>query len=234
MIDILYQDEFCIVVNKPNDMLVHHAKFSRHNATETSLLQALATQLGQAYYPVHRLDRRTSGLVLLTSQKEYVAAFQALFTSQQIVKVYFAVVRGFSPAELVIDSPVKGKDAKEHKDALTELHTLAQVTLPIAVPPYESSRYSMVALQPKTGRMHQLRIHMKKIAHPIIGDGKYGDYKHDAMYKAQWGFDTLFLHAGRLQFTHPYTAEELSITGPFPTQWMQLFELFSWTNPIAQ
>lgn len=234
MISVSYQDAYCCVVNKPNDMLVHHAKFARNNADETSLLQHLENQLGHPVYPVHRLDRPTSGLLLLATQKEYVAAFQQLFTSQDLVKQYFAVVRGFAPAQLTIDSPVKGKDAKEYKDALTLMETLNTVTLPIAVHPYETSRYSLVSLLPKTGRMHQLRIHMKKIAHPIIGDGKYGDYRHDAMYREQWGWHQLFLHAGKLEFTHPFTQEKLSLVGEFPQQWLTLFDIFGWENPIAQ
>lgn len=231
-IEILYKDEYCLCVNKPHDVLVHHGKFSRNNANEAALVQLLATQLGQKYYPVHRLDRRTSGVILLATKTAYVAAFQKLFTEQHIQKTYYAVVRGFGPEFKRIDSPVKGKDAKAYKEALTEVNLLEKVTLEIPVKPYDSSRYSLVKLTPKTGRMHQLRIHMKKISHPIIGDGKYGDHRHDAMYSTQFGWENLFLHAGSLVFTHPFTEVAQQITAPFSKNWEALFTQFSWKNPI--
>lgn len=231
-IPILYEDDYCLCVNKPHDVLVHHGKFSRNNADEQSLLQLLEEQLGAKYYPVHRLDRRTSGVILLAKETSYVADFQQLFTDQHIQKSYYAIVRGFAPEELHIDSPVKGKDAKAYKDAITDLSLLNTVELPIPVGPYETARYSLVQLRPKTGRMHQLRIHMKKISHPIIGDGKYGDHRHDTMYQEQFGWDNLFLHAGSLEFTHPFSKEKLHINAPFSTSWQALFQQFDWNNPM--
>ncbi|MFY0604324.1 MAG: pseudouridine synthase [Flavobacteriaceae bacterium] len=231
-IEIRYKDAFCICVHKPHDVLVHHSRFSRNNTDEDSLLQLLQTQTGHTYYPVHRLDRRTSGVILLSSKKEYVAAFQQLFTEKKIQKTYYAVVRGFAAEHLVIDSPVKGKDAKEYKEANTEMNLMETVILEIPVKPYDTSRYSLVQLLPKTGRMHQLRIHMKKISNPIIGDGKYGDHRHDAMYVENFGWKNLFLHAGSLAFVHPFSNENLHITAPFSENWIQLFERFKWKNPI--
>lgn len=231
-LSILYEDDYCICVNKPHDVLVHHGKFSRNNADEQSLLQLLEAQFGATYYPVHRLDRRTSGVILLAKETKNVSAFQELFTKEQIQKNYFAVVRGYAPESLHIDSPVKGKDAKVYKDAITDLSLLQTIELPIAVGPYETSRYSLVQLQPKTGRMHQLRVHMKKISHPIIGDGKYGDHRHDAMYQEHFGWSNLFLHAGMLAFTHPFSKEKLHIKAPFSTSWQALFQQFDWKNPM--
>ncbi|MDT7831812.1 pseudouridine synthase [Flavobacteriaceae bacterium S356] len=232
-IDILYEDDYCICVNKPHDVLVHHGKFSRNNADENSLLQLLEQQFGEKYYPVHRLDRRTSGVILLARQTTDVATFQKLFTDQEIQKTYYAVVRGFAPEQQYIDSPVKGKDAKAYKDAITELTLLKTISLDIPVGRYDTSRYSLVKLAPKTGRMHQLRIHMKKISHPIIGDGKYGDHRHDAMYVEQFGWKNLFLHAGSLSFTHPFSQEVLHINAPFSEDWNALFLKFGWRNPIG-
>lgn len=232
-IEILFEDDYCICVSKPHDVLVHHGKFSRNNADEDSLLQLLEQQFEQKYYPIHRLDRRTSGIILLAKQKEDVAAFQKLFTDQEIQKTYYAVVRGYAPEEQYIDSPVKGKDAKEYKDAITTLHLLHTISLDIPVGPYDTSRYSLVKLQPKTGRMHQLRIHMKKISHPIIGDGKYGDHRHDAMYSKQFGWTNLFLHAGSLEFKHPFSQKNMHIVAPFSENWSALFQRFDWENPIG-
>lgn len=231
-LDILFEDEFCICVNKPNDMLVHHAKISRSVKQELSLLQLIFEKTSLKVYPVHRLDRRTSGVVLLSKKTEFVSKFQALFTENTIQKTYFGVVRGFAPTEKIIDSPVKGRDSTVYKEALTEMDTLETVTLNIPVKPYETSRYSLVELHPKTGRMHQLRVHMTKISHPLIGDGKYGDKNHDDMFIEKFGCNNLFLHAGKLNFTHPFTSEKINLTASFNDNWIHLFKVFSWKNPL--
>lgn len=232
-LEIIFEDEYIICVNKPNNVLVHHAHLSRNVADEDSLLQLIEAQKALKVYPIHRLDRKTSGIILLAKHKEYVAEFQSLFTNNTIQKTYYGVVRGFSPESKIIDSPVKGRDAKVHKDALTELKTLAKITLNIPVKPYDSSRYSLVQLLPKTGRMHQLRVHMNKISHPLIGDAKYGDKNHDLMYENQFGFNNLFLHAGQLEFTHPFTNEKMVLKATFPKDWLSLFEKFDWSNPLS-
>ena len=155
---IVFEDEYILCVSKPNNMLVHHAFHSRNVADEVSLLQEIEKEKGYKTYPIHRLDRKTSGIILLAKKKEYVSKFQELFTNNEIEKTYFGIVRGFAPATKTIDSPVKGRDANVHKDALTHLKTLAQITLDIPVKPYDSSRYSFIELKPKTGRMHQLKL----------------------------------------------------------------------------
>lgn len=231
-IEIIHQDEYCILVNKPNNMLVHHAYHSRNNIDEESLLQLLENQLRKKVYPIHRLDRKTSGIILLSTKKEYVAKFQVLFTTNQIKKIYYGVVRGFTPDQMIIDSPVKGRDATVYKEAETHLKLLEQITIDIPVKPYKSSRYSLVQLSPKTGRMHQLRIHMNKISHPLINDAKYGDKNHDIMYHLQFEWKNLFLHAGSLEFIHPFTNKTLKLISSFSNDWIQLFKKFNWNNPL--
>jgi tRNA pseudouridine65 synthase len=224
-LDIIFEDEFILCVNKPNNVLVHHAKHSRNVADEDSLLQLIESETKLKAYPIHRLDRKTSGIILLAKQKEFVAKFQ---------KIYYGVVRGFTPDYKTIDSPVKGRDAKVHKEALTALKTLEKITLNIPVKPYDSSRYSLVELTPKTGRMHQLRVHANKISHPLIGDAKYGDKNHDTMFLENFGWKNLFLHAGKLEFTHPFSSKKLVLKASFPKDWIVLFDEFSWMNPIVQ
>lgn len=231
-LDIIFEDHYLLCVNKPNNVLVHHAYHARNVADEASLLQIIKNETDLTVYPIHRLDRKTSGIILLAKEKEYVSKFQELFTNNQIQKTYFGVVRGFSPDAKTIDSPVKGRDANVHKDALTALKTLANITLNIPVKPYDSSRYSLVELQPKTGRMHQLRVHMNKISHPLIGDAKYGDKNHDTMYANNFGWKNLFLHAGKLEFTHPFTLKKVEFTATFPKDWLALFKEFNWKNPL--
>jgi tRNA pseudouridine65 synthase len=231
-LEIIFEDENIICVNKPNNVLVHHAFLSRNVADEDSLLQLIEKEFQMKVYPIHRLDRKTSGLILLAKEKEFVSKFQELFIAKEIHKIYYGIVRGHSPETKTIDSPVKGRDANVHKEALTHLKTLANITLEIPVKPYDSSRYSLVELSPKTGRMHQLRVHSNKISHPLIGDTKYGDKNHDAMFDENFGWKNLFLHAGMLKFTHPFTGEELTLKGNFPKDWIALFEEFLWTNPL--
>ena len=231
-LEIIFEDENIICVNKPNNVLVHHAFLSRNVADEDSLLQLIEKEFQMKVYPIHRLDRKTSGLILLAKEKEFVSKFQELFIAKEIDKIYYGIVRGHSPETKTIDSPVKGRDANVHKEALTHLKTLANTTLDIPVKPYDSSRYSLVELSPITGRMHQLRVHSNKISHPLIGDTKYGDKNHDVMFDENFGWKNLFLHAGMLKFTHPFTAEELTLKGNFPKDWIALFEEFSWTNPL--
>ena len=231
-LEIIYQDNYCLLVTKPNNVLVHHAHHSRNKIDEVSLIQLIENQFGKRYYPIHRLDRKTSGIILLASKREYVASFQALFTNNKIQKIYYGVVRGFSQEHLIIDSPVKGRDALVYKDAETQLKLLDKITLEIPVKPYKSSRYSLVELKPKTGRMHQLRIHMNKVSTPLINDAKYGDKNHDLMYAEQFGWRNLFLHAGSLEFIHPFTNQKLTLKSSFSEDWIQLFQKFSWKNPL--
>lgn len=231
-LQIIYEDQWVLCVNKPNNMVVHHAFFSRNVSDELSLLQLVENEKGIKVYPIHRLDRRTSGIILLAKKKKYVAMFQQLFEENSIEKRYFGVVRGFSPENRIIDMPVKGKDKKEYKDAITHLSTLESITLHIPVKPYDTSRYSLVTLLPKTGRTHQLRIHTYKNNHPLLGDSKYGDINHNAMFVKEFGFMNLFLHAGELKFKHPQTNEELYLVADFPKDWYTLFEEFKWTNPL--
>lgn len=231
-LEIIYQDEYCIFVSKPNNVLVHHAHHSRNKIDEDSLLQLLVNQTGHKFYPIHRLDRKTSGIILLAKDRSYVSKFQELFTNNEIQKIYYGVVRGFAPESKVIDSPVKGRDAEVYKEAETHLILLDNIVLDIPVKPYDTSRYSLVEMRPKTGRMHQLRIHMNKISHPLINDAKYGDKNHDVMYEQQFGWKNLFLHAGSLEFKHPFTGKKLKLKSSFPDDWISLFERFSWKNPL--
>ena len=120
-LEILYKDRYCIIVTKPNNVLVHHAYHSRNKINEKSLIQLIEGQLGFKFYPIHRLDRKTSGIILLASKKEYVSKFQALFTNKEIRKIYYGVVRGYSHESKIIDSPVKGRDALVYKEAETHL-----------------------------------------------------------------------------------------------------------------
>ena len=222
-IPIIYEDEYCLVVNKPNNLLVHHSYYSR-NIEEDSLVQLLKIQGYESPVPVHRLDRKTSGVLLLAKEKEFVKSFQELFDQNLISKKYIALVRGHLNETGVIDSPVKN-DRGNYKEALTQYKCLEQFELDIPVEPYSTARYSLVEFEPKTGRMHQLRIHANKISHPIIGDHKYGNRHHNKMFEEKLSLPNLFLHAYQLSFKHPFTDEVLSLEGVRPYYWDHFIEM---------
>ncbi len=226
-LEILFEDEYIIIVNKPNNVLIHKSYYAR-NVDGPTLLDLLTKQFATNFYPVHRLDRKTSGALLLAKQKENVAIFQELFNKNEIKKTYLGIVRGLLSESILIDSPVKNPDTKVYKDAKTFCEPIYTKKLNIAVHPYDGSRYSLVKLSPSTGRMHQLRIHLNKISHPIVGDYKYGDRFHNRMFEEEFNCHYLFLHAYSLELTHPITNEHLIIKASLPIDWISVFNIFGW------
>lgn len=227
-IEILYEDEYFVCVSKPNNVLIHHANYSKNVSNELSLIELLYNQLDQKLYPLHRLDRKTSGILILVKDTKHVSKFQKLFYDNKIKKVYYGLVRGYTPNNLQIDTPVKGRDSNVYKEAETILETIESFELNIPVKPYKTSRYSLVRLTPKTGRLHQLRIHMNKISHPLIGDPKYGDNNHNIMFSDKLTISNLFLHAYSITFQHPFTSKEITLKAPFPKHWVKIFDEFNW------
>ena len=227
-IEIIFEDAFFIVVNKPNNVLIHNSYYAR-NIKDKTLLQLLFDQTEESFYPVHRLDRKTSGVLLLAKKKEYVSILQELFNLNEIEKTYYGIVRGFVEDEKLIESPVKNPDTGVYKEAQTNCTPIFNKELQIAVHPYESSRYSLVKLIPLTGRMHQLRIHMNKISHPIVGDYKYGDRFHNRNFESNFNCHYMFLHAYTLEFKHPFTNININVKAIFPTDWLKMFGEFNWT-----
>lgn len=223
LINILYEDEFCVLINKPSNILVHHSHSSRNLSYTLSLMEYFMQQ-DQRFYPVHRLDFKTSGVLLLTKEKENVSNFQQLFESSKIEKKYVALMRGFLPERGVVDTPVKNERGN-YKEALTHYECLKTYHLDFQVKPYPTARYSKVQLMPKTGRTHQLRIHANKIAHPIIGDPRYGNRHHNHYFAEQLCIPFLFLHAQSLSFVHPFFEKEIFVEAPLPEFWNKFEEL---------
>ncbi len=220
-LEILYQDQYLVAVNKPSGLLVHRSWLDTH-ATEFAL-QKVRNQIGQYVYPVHRLDRPTSGVLLFALDKESAKHISEQFVKNSTEKRYLAVVRGhLGDGEL--DYPLKEKldkiaDKRAQPDkpaqqAFTQYRCLQQTELPIAVRPYNSSRYSLMELVPKTGRKHQLRRHMAHLRHPIVGDTSHGDGKHNAMFRDNFDSQRLLLHAAYLSLKHPQTDKLIEINAP--------------------
>lgn len=241
---ILYQDEHCIAINKPAGMLVHRSPIDKH---ETQfVMQILRDQIGQYVYPVHRLDRPTSGVLLFALTSNNARFLSQQFEARQVKKAYLAVVRGWLDSQNLthgkINYPlsfIKDKiadkyrrDDKPKQDAITKWQLIATTEQAFqAREKYATSRYSLIQLTPKTGRKHQLRRHMKHIFHPIIGDTSYGDHHQNRAIRQHVGINRLMLHAWQLEFTSP-NGNKIKTTAPVDDSWQTLCQQFDWQDVL--
>lgn len=207
-LEIIYQDEYIVAINKPHGLLVHRTKI----ATETDVfaLQLLRDQLGQRVYPIHRIDRKTSGVLLFALDETTNSSLSAIFREQQIEKTYWAIVRGFTDAVGTIDYALR-KENGQFQEAVTHYKTLKQTEIPVPLGKFDTSRYSLVEVKPETGRMHQIRKHFAHIDHPIIADRPHGCNKQNKLFKEKWGMDSMMLHAQKIEFKHPVTENSIII-----------------------
>lgn len=208
VLEIIYQDEHIVAINKPHGLLVHQSPIARD--AEEFALQLLRDQIGQTVYPAHRLDRKTSGVLIFSLDKPTDRLMQQAFQNRKVDKKYLAILRGFSPAAAIIDYPLKKEDGTEQA-AVTHFKTLQQFELDISSGKHPTSRYSLVEANPETGRMHQLRRHFAHIFHPIIGDRPHGCNKQNKFWLERFQMNTMLLHASETTFFHPHTGEVLSI-----------------------
>ncbi len=217
-IPVLHRDDHLIAVHKPAGMVVHPTDLAREETV--SLMLLVRRMVRQRVWPVHRLDRPTSGIVLFALNREAAGELGRQLRAHAVEKRYLAVVRGV-PADQTIDHPLKERPIyrtdlvrAEPLEAVTGLRVLDRVEVPVAVGRYPTSRYALVELAPVTGRRHQLRRHMKHIFHPIIGDTTYGDGVHNRYFRDHLDSNRLLLAAVSLTVTHPQTASPLTITAP--------------------
>ena len=220
-LEILYADEALVAVMKPSGLLVHRTELA--SAATEFAVQRLRDQIGRPVYPAHRLDRATSGVLLFALDPAVHARLCAAFEAGAVRKRYLAIVRGWPPASLVIDYPLRrlDGDGTARRDAAplaahTQLLSLATAELAVRVDRYPTSRYALVALTPRTGRRHQLRRHLKHIDHPIIGDTTYGQGRHNRLFRERFGCTRLLLHAAALTLAHPLSGAPLAIVAPAP------------------
>ncbi|MGL1901476.1 MAG: pseudouridine synthase [Fibrobacterales bacterium] len=204
---ILYHDEHMVAMYKPPGILVHRSALSTDTVT---VLQLLRDQLGQKLYPVHRLDRPTSGVLLFGLSSEAARELSLLFRYGKIEKTYEALVRGWVDTG-VIDKPLLNERGDEYLEAQTEFRLITKYELPIPMGQHESVRYAHVACLPKTGRMHQIRRHMKSFFHPIVGDTAYGEGRHNTLFRERFDTHRLMLNATSISFTHWESNQKISI-----------------------
>ena len=224
MLDILYQDDYLAIVNKPAGWLVHRTPLDK--GASRFVLQTLREQIGQPVWPVHRLDKGTSGVLVFALSAEVAGLLgQAFESGNGLHKTYRAIVRGWPLDEQFIDHPLKRmpddmrSGRQQIQSAQTRLRTLRRGELPIPQGSFACLRWAEVELQPLTGRRHQLRRHAKHIAHPIIGDATHGKGPLNRAVAKHLGQGRLWLHATALGLTHPVSAHQFDVLAPLPPEW---------------
>lgn len=232
-LDILFQDDHLIAIDKPPGLLVHRTKLDARESLFA--MQLLRDQVGFRVYPIHRLDKPTSGILLFATSSEHAQVMSDVFAERAVEKTYEAIVRGWTIDEDLIDYPLKeirdrttdrkARPDKPAQEAQTRYRTLRRCELQEAVGRYPSARYSWAEIQPATGRKNQIRRHFKHIFHPVIGDRKFGDRAHNAFFRTHLETDRMLLAATRLSFSHPWSNEVVVIErrDPFPARIPALF-----------
>lgn len=239
MLDILYRDDCLVAIHKPAGLLVHRSDIDRHETRFA--VQLLRDQIGQRVHPLHRLDKGTSGVLLFAIDADSARVVGGQFQRNEVSKRYLAIVRGWPPESGVIDHALSRRfddygrkfsadGPTEALPAVTEYRLLASVELPEAVDRYPTSRYALVELAPKTGRQHQLRRHMKHIAHPIIGDATWGKGIHNRYFQQHFGSGRLLLACTHLELRHPQDGRVLVIAAPLEENFALVVGALGWAG----
>jgi tRNA pseudouridine65 synthase len=237
MLDILYRDDWLVAIDKPAGLLVHRSDIDRHETRFA--VQLLRDQIGRRVFPLHRLDKATSGVLLFALDADSAREVGGQFQRDEVNKRYLAIVRGWPPESCVIDHPLSRQfddygrkfgagRPTEALPAVTEFRRLATIEWPEAVDRYPTSRYALVELAPKTGRQHQLRRHMKHISHPIIGDATWGKGIHNRFFQQRFGCGRMLLACTQLDLRHPQDGRRLSITAPLEPGFASTVSALGW------
>jgi tRNA pseudouridine65 synthase len=245
---VLHLDDDLVAVDKPSGMLVHRTGL---DAGETRfVVQTLRDQLGRRVYPVHRLDKGASGVLVLARHEEAAAALGASVRERRMRRTYVAVVRGRPPEEGRIDHPLRrivdpaedrprGRDGRAaakdtHLPAATAFRRLATVELPYRVDRYPTSRYSLLELTPENGRRHQVRRHLDHASHPVLGDSTYGKGRHNRLFAARFGVSRLLLACVEVRVPHPRDGSPLVVRAPLATDFARVVAALGWTGALPE
>jgi tRNA pseudouridine65 synthase len=205
---ILYVDRDLVVVDKPAGLAVHRGWAPERDVAMVRVRNALGCHV----FPVHRLDRATSGVLVFALHQEAARALGESFAGGAVEKTYLALVRGVLPEEGRIDYPLPpGEDRNEARVPALSLFVRRAVF----------GRYALVEIRPLTGRLHQIRRHMKHISCPLIGDVNYGKGEHNRWFREHFGLHRLFLHATQIRLPHPGHAETLLVESVLPSELLE-------------
>ena len=237
-IEILFEDDDVVAIHKPAGLLVHRSYLARRE--RFFAMQLTHDKVGCHVFPVHRLDRPTSGILLFAKSSEMANALCEQFASHSIDKEYLAIVRGNMHDAATLDYALKeelddlaDKDVDPNKaaqDAVTSYKPLLNSEIPFASGRYATSRYALVHLSPHTGRKHQLRRHMAHLRHPILGDTTHGDGKQNKFFREHFGINRLWLIAKKLSFNHPRTGKRVAVETELEQEWLTLFDELGWND----
>lgn len=225
MLEILYQDEYIIAINKPSGLLVHKSYYARD--VKEFAVQELRNQIGGQYvYPIHRLDRKTSGVLLFALDKNTLKVMNERFATREVEKKYLAILRGWTPEEDTIDYDLTNDDGVKQK-AITHYKRLQTAEIDLAYNNHPTSRYCLVEAIPETGRMHQLRKHFRHIFHPILGSRPHGCNKQNKLWLENFGLKGMMLHAYQLIFDHPITNEKIIINAKINNEFIRIGQILN-------
>lgn len=223
---LLYRDEHLVAIDKPAGLLVHRTQLAAHEGE--AALQRLRDQLGRPVWPVHRLDRGTSGVLLFALSADMAAQLGAMFEQGQMDKRYLALVRGWPGADAgLVDHPL-ARDPELPSagqpllEAQTRWRVLERLEWPLASDPrFATTRAALLEAEPLQGRRHQIRRHLKHIAHPILGDATHGKGPLNRSVAAHLGSSRLWLHAQQLAFAHPTSGAALRLQAAPGPEWIR-------------
>jgi tRNA pseudouridine65 synthase len=222
----VHEDERLLVVDKPAGLLVHRSALDARE--RDSVLDRLHHETGLRLWPVHRLDKGTSGTLVFARDVEAARLLGAAFESGRVAKRYLALVRGWPQAEGCIDRPLardpeRPSAGQATRPALTRWRVQARFEWPFAVDArHDSSRYALVEATPETGRRHQIRRHFKHLGHPLVGDGTHGKGAHNRAVASWLGVARLWLHAEAIVLPHPDDGRPLAVGAAAGGEWAAL------------
>jgi len=229
---LLHADDDVLAIDKPAGLAVHRSRLV--GADDDYLMDRLRLQVEGPLHAVHRLDRATSGVLLVARNAAAAADLGRQLMARSVEKTYLAVVRGWPAQTGEIDYPLSGSSLSgEAKPALTRWRRLATVEVPIAQGRYPQQRYSLLEVSPETGRYRQIRRHFHHISHHLLGDTSHGRGDHNRLIRQHYGVHRLLLHAWRLQVRHPTTGEPLSLEAPLDPAWERLLGAFGWEGALV-
>lgn len=232
--EIIFEDASLLILFKPPHWFVHppeNPKYRRGLKRKTCV-QWLMDKKNIKAYPAHRIDAATEGILIFGKTKEATANLNLQFKNHLIKKTYWAVVRGwFKEPDGKITLPLELDSTRELADCETNYKTLKQIEHNYSVnPKFQTTRYSLLEVQPITGRWHQIRRHMNRVSHPIIGDREHGDSHHNRYFRDQLNIEGLCLQARKLGFTHPELKNLISFQSPATKKWENIEKLFDFSE----
>lgn len=230
---VLHLDEGFAVVDKPAGLMVHDSKLAR--GEDDFAADRLRAQFGRPIHLVHRLDRATSGCLLLAFDRDTASALGKALMAGGVDKGYLAVCRGWpAEASFTVDHPLDGGPGKPQKrPAVTRFERLATAELPIPSGGFPTSRYALLRAWPQTGRFRQIRRHLKHLSHHLIGDTSHGDGRHNRSFR-MLGIHRMLLHAERLAFPHPLEpSRRVEVVAPVDAEFAKALAFFEGADGVA-